>query len=310
MQSSFQNKNLSLESKALEEINKLRSILIKENYLVDTPVKKEYNYEINISKGKERLKLLVYFGKKGIKKVLQGNINSEFYKQIDSLINMTLTFSEPDLEEPQSYIGTDESGKGDFFGPLIIAAFAYDQTVKENISGLNIRDSKELSSDEIKFIASEIRKKFSDRFTIIEIHPTKYNKLYESFQNLNSILIWAHTKAIDEIRKKHNYNTFIIDKFCREDAIKNELIKKHNDFNLILTEKAERFKGVALASIIARDRILNWFESKSRELKIDLPLGASEKVNDVASHIIKKYGKKFLDDLVKLHFKNFRTINE
>lgn len=310
MQSSFQNKNLSLESKALEEINKLRNILIKENYLVDTPVKKEYNYEINISKGKDRLKLLVYFGKKGIKTLLQGNVKSELYRQIDSLINMTFTFSDLEIEEPEFYIGTDESGKGDFFGPLIVAAFAYDQTVKENISGLNIRDSKELSSDEIKFIASEIRKKFNDRFTIIEIHPAKYNKLYESFQNLNSILIWAHTKAIDEIRKKYNYNTFVIDKFCNEDAIRTELIKKHNNFNLILTEKAERFKGVALASIIARDRILNWFEKKSRELKIDLPLGASAKVNDVAGHIIKKFGKKFLDDLVKLHFKNFRIINE
>lgn len=310
MQSSFQNQNLSLESKALEEINKLRDIFIKENYLVDTPVKKEYNYEVNISKGKDRLKLLVYFGKKGIRSVLQGNIKSELYRQIDSLINMTLNFSEPEIEEPEFYIGTDESGKGDFFGPLVIAAFAYDQTVKENISGLNIRDSKELSSDEIKFIASEIKKKFGDRFSVIVIHPSKYNKLYESFQNLNSIMIWAHTKAIDEIRKKYNYSTFVIDKFCKEDAIRNELVKKYNDFNLILTEKAERFKGVALASIIARDRILNWFENKSRELKIDLPLGASEKVNDVASHIIKKYGKKFLDDLVKLHFKNFRTINE
>ncbi|MBI5663139.1 MAG: ribonuclease HIII [Ignavibacterium album] len=310
MQSSFQKHTSKIEQNALEEITKVRNLLQKDGYIVDEPTKKQYNYEININVGKDKLKFLVYFGKKGIKSVLQGNINSVLYKKLDSLINSKLNFQSEEITEPESYIGSDESGKGDFFGPLVVAAFAFDSRVRENLSDLNIKDSKELSDDEIRKISLSIKKRFPDRISVIEIQPKRYNELYESFKNLNSILIWAHAKAIEELQKKFGYTELVIDKFCSEDLIRTELTKKINNFNLLLTEKAERFKGVAVASIIARERILNWFETKSRQLKVDIPLGASENVNNVASHIKNKFGSDFLSELIKLHFKNYGNIKE
>ncbi len=308
MQSSFQKQNSKIELNALEEVNKIRNLLLNDGFIVDEPTKKQYNFEINISKGKDSAKFLVYFGKKGIKNVLQGNPNSDLYKKIDSLVNSKLNFEVEEIKEPESYIGSDESGKGDFFGPLVVAAFAFDNKIKKDLSDLNIKDSKELSDNEIRRISFNIKKRFPDRFSVIEIQPKRYNELYESFKNLNSILIWAHTKAIEELQNKFEYTELVIDKFCAEDLIRTELNKKLNKFNLILTEKAERFYGVAVASIIARERLLKWFEKKSNELKIDLPLGASNKVNDVASHIKNKFGNDVLSELIKLHFKNFRTI--
>uniref|UniRef100_A0A832DNR3 Ribonuclease n=1 Tax=Ignavibacterium album TaxID=591197 RepID=A0A832DNR3_9BACT len=308
MQSSFQKENSSLEQKAFDEINKFRNQLQNEGYIVDEPTKKQYNYEVNISRGKEKIKLMVYFGKKGIKTVLQGNPNSEFYKQLDSQLNYKLNFQNEELSEPESYIGSDESGKGDFFGPLVVSAFAVDSATREKLKYLNIKDSKEIFDNEITKTASELIKKFKDRIAVIEIHPKKYNELYDSLKNLNSILIWAHSKAIEELHKKFHYSQIVIDKFCAEDLIRTELNKKINDYDLILTEKAERFTGVAAASIIARSRVINWFKKKSAELKIDLPLGASEKVNDVASHIKNKFGNDVLSELIKLHFKNFKNI--
>lgn len=310
MQSSFQKHTSKIEQNALEEITKVRNLLQKDGYIVDEPTKKQYNYEININVGKDKLKFLVYFGKKGIKSVLQGNINSVLYKKLDSLINSKLNFHSEEITEPESYIGSDESGKGDFFGPLVVAAFAFDSGVRENLSDLNIKDSKELSDDEIRKISLSIKKRFPDRISVIEIQPKRYNELYESFKNLNSILIWAHAKAIEELQKKFGYTELVIDKFCSEDLIRTELTKKINNFNLLLTEKAERFKGVAVASIIARERILNWFETKSRQLKVNIPLGASENVNNVASHIKNKFGSDFLSELIKLHFKNYGNIKE
>lgn len=235
-------------------------------------------------------------------------MNSDLYKKLDSLINSKLNFEVEVIKEPETYIGSDESGKGDFFGPLVVAAFAFDSKIKKDLSELNIKDSKELSDDYIRKISFSIRKKFPDRFSVIEIKPKRYNELYESFKNLNSILIWAHTKAIEELQNKFEYTELVIDKFCAEDLIRTELNKKLNKFNLILTEKAERFYGVAVASILARDRLLSWFEKKNTELKIELPLGASNKVNDVASHIKNKFGNDVLSELIKLHFKNFRTL--
>lgn len=308
MQSSFQNQNSETEQKALEEINKMRNLLVQDGYVVDNPTKKEYNYELEIRKGKDRIKLLVYFGKKGVKKVLQGNVNSEFYNTIDSLINSKLNFKVEQITEPDTYIGSDESGKGDFFGPIVVAAFAYDSKIKKDLSYLNIKDSKELSDDYIRKISFVLKERFADRISVIEISPKKYNQLYEKMNNLNSILIWAHSKAIEELQKKFGYTELVIDKFCSEDLIKTKLNKKLSNYNLILTEKAERFTGVAAASIIARQRLLNWFEKKSNELKINLPLGASDKVNNVASHIKNKFGNEVLSELIKLHFKNFKNI--
>lgn len=308
MQSSFQKQNPSLEQKALVEINKLKNQLQSEGFIVDEPTKKQYNFEVNISRGKDKIKLMVYFGKKGIKTVLQGNPNSEFYKQLDSQLNLKLNFHSEELSEPESYIGSDESGKGDFFGPLVVSAFAIDDATKERLKFLNIKDSKEIFDYEIRKTATELTKRFSDRIAIVKIHPKKYNELYDSFKNLNSILIWAHIKAIEELQRKFHYNHIVIDKFCAEDLIRTELNKKINNYDLILTENAERFTGVAAASIIARSRVLSWFKKKSAELKIELPLGASEKVNDVASHIKNKFGNDVLTELVKLQFKNFKNI--
>ncbi|AFH49686.1 Ribonuclease HIII [Ignavibacterium album JCM 16511] len=308
MQSSFQNQHSKIEQKALQEIQSVRNVLLKDGYLVDEPTKKQYNYEINISNGKDKLKFLAYFGKKGIKNVLQGNLNSDFYKKIDAIINSKFNFKSEEITEPENYIGSDESGKGDFFGPLVVTAFAFDNKIKSDLSDLNIKDSKELSDDDIRKISFKIRERFSDRISVIEIKPKRYNELYESFKNLNSILIWAHTKAIGELLKKFNYTNLVIDKFCNEDLIRTELNKKLNNYNLLLTEKAERFNGVAIASIIARERLLFWFERKSAELKLELPLGASEKVNNVASHIKEKFGNEVLSELIKFHFKNFKNI--
>lgn len=308
MQSSFQDNKSKIQQKAFEEIQKIRNLLLNDGFIVDEPVGKQYNYEVNISNGKDKLKFLVYFGKKGIKNVLQGNLDSEIYKKTDSLINEKLNFQSEEITEPESYIGSDESGKGDFFGPLVVAAFAFDNKIKSDLSDLNIKDSKELSDDDIRKISVKIRERFSDRISIIEIKPKRYNELYESFKNLNSILIWAHTKAIGELHKKYNYTNLVIDKFCSEDLIRTELNKKLNDYSLLLTEKAERFNGVAIASIIARDRLLFWFDKKSTELKLELPLGASERVNNVASHIKEKFGNEVLSELIKLHFKNFKNI--
>ncbi len=308
MQSSFQSKISPLEQKALKEICKLSNILITENYTVDNPTRKQYNYEMNISSGKDKVKLLVYFGKKGIKRILQGNSSSEFFRKIDSLLNNKLNFSEEEIVEPEEYIGSDESGKGDFFGPLIIAAFAIDAQTRHKLNDLNIRDSKEITDKEIKKIASELSKSFKERIAVVEIHPEKYNELYQSFSNLNKMLIWGHSKAIETLYKKFNYQNIIIDKFCSEDLLSAQLDKNLKSYNLLLTEKAERFKGVAVASIIARERLLRWFEKKSKELQIELPFGAGEIVNNVASHIKEKYGNEILNRLIKLHFKNFSKI--
>ncbi len=296
----------TFQQKAKFTADNLRENLEKLYFTVSELSKKQYNYEFEVKQGKSKVKILIYFGNKGIKTIIQGKQNDELYKELDSLIFGRLPFETSNLVEPNEYIGSDESGKGDFFGPLVVCAFAYDISLKEEFAKMNVKDSKELNDNEILNIYKELKKKFQDRYEVVEIHPPKYNQLYKKIQNLNDILVWAHSKAINNLLERFIYQNIIIDKFSSEKSFEDKI-----SFNkrLFFEEKAERFTGVAAASIIARARLLNWFEKKSKEIEIKIPLGASNSVNKVAKEIQEKKSKELLFDLVKLHFKNFKEMN-
>lgn len=297
----------TFQQKAKITADNLRENLEKLNFSVSELNLKQYNFEFYANQEKSKAKILVYFGNKGVKTIIQGNKNSKIYKQIESIVNGTFNFAEPEFTEPKEYIGSDESGKGDFFGPLIVCAFAYDISLKEEFEKLNVKDSKQINDKDLLCIYKELRERFKDRYETVEIHPKKYNELYEKIQNLNKILVWAHSKAINNLLVKFDYQNIIIDKFVAEKSFEEKIsINKR----LIFEEKAERFNGVAAASIIARARLLNWFEKKSKAIGIKIPLGASYSVTKVAEEIKAKNGKELLHDLIKLHFKNFKEINK
>lgn len=296
---------IQLQAKITTEnlIEKLKSL----NFATGELSLKKYNYEFSVNKNKSTAKILVYFGSKGIKTVIQGNRKNKLFKELDHILNGAIIFDEIPIEEPREYIGSDESGKGDFFGPLIVCAFAFDNSIKESLKKLNVRDSKEISEKEILNIYNHLKKDFKERIEIIEIHPKKYNQLYENTQNLNKILLWAHIKAINNLFKKFDYKSVIIDKFAPKKSF-NDKIPTTKE--LIIEEKAERFLGVAAASIIARARLILWFQNKSKELGIKLLFGAASSVTELAKEIFVKNGKELLNELIKLHFKNFKDLNK
>lgn len=299
---------LNLKEKAFFRIQKIYKQLTSQGLIISNIEEKQYNFEINVQNLKEKVKVLVYFGKKGVSTIVQGDIQSEIYLKVKKIVlgeGLFDSISEK-IEEPDEYIGTDESGKGDLFGPLVIAAVFTDEKIKIQLRKIGVKDSKELSDDQIKVLSNEIKKIVPrDFINIITINPEKYNKLYESFRNLNKLLAWGHSKAIENILLKKNIPTAISDKFGDESLIITELAKKNIDVNLIQTTKAERFTAVAAASILAREKLLNWFSKKSIEIKLDLPKGANDVANITLDKIESKAGVEFLPKLVKLHFKNY-----
>jgi len=301
------NNQLTNQKKAKTIAEKLKENLNKLNFSTNELNLKKYNYEFEVSQNKSKAKILVYFGSKGIKTIIQGNSRDKLYKELDHIINGKIIFDEAVIEEPKEYIGSDESGKGDFFGPLIVCAFAFDNSIRDNLLKFNVKDSKELDDKEIIEIYNELRNKYNDRFEVIEIHPKKYNQLYEKIQNMNKILLWAHFKAINKLFKRFNYKTVIIDKFASEKSFDDKIPLTKN---LIIEEKAERFTGVAAASIIARAKLVHWFQKKSRELELKIPFGAAVSVSNFAKEIERRKGKDILSELIKLHFKNFKYMNK
>lgn len=271
--------------------------------------KLDYHFELSASKDKDKIKLQVFFGKKGTKTVLQGDQKSKLYDDVYKMIHTDLLSLETEeLKEPKSYIGTDESGKGDYFGPLVVAGVIVDENNVSFLKSMGVRDSKELSDSSIKKIAHEIKKIETIKFNIISISPKKYNELHSRIGNVNRILGWAHAKVIENLLDKNSVEEVISDKFGDEKYIYSSLQEHGKQIILHQITKAEKYTAVAAASILARDRFNSWFKNEKQKLGLELPKGASEVCETAAKTLVEKLGSHSLKDFVKLHFKNTQRL--
>ncbi len=211
------------------------------------------------------------------------------------------------IELTYPLIGTDESGKGDYFGPLVSAGVFVDEDSAKDLIACGVKDSKELSDSRNLELAPRIAKICKGRYAIIEISPEKYNILYGQFReeqkNLNVLLAWGHSKAIEEILTKIDCKNAIIDQFADEKIILRKLQEKGRGLNLIQRHGAEDNVAVAAASILARARFLERLANLSKKYNIDFPKGASENTVLVARLFIDKYGIESLGKVAKIHFK-------
>ena len=295
---------------AFKQINRIKDMLTQSGFLVSEPVENEYSYQIIISEKKEKISLHSFFGKKGNKTVIQGNKDLKLYKAVNDFIfgEKLIDDIKPDSEPEYPYIGTDESGKGDYFGPLVFAGVYIDQATGKILRSIGIRDSKELSDSQIKQLGPNIKKSTGIIYDVILISPEKYNQLYEKMGNLNRIMGWGHAKVIENLLNKCNSTEAISDKFGNEKIILDALQEKGRQINLKQITKAEKFTAVAAASVLAREAFIDWFYYHSKKFKTDFPKGSSAEVEVVARKILKEYGEENLKKLVKIHFKTSKKV--
>jgi len=300
----------TLEETAQKILDRYVVILKKENFEISEPIRNEYSYQVSINDENDRISLHVFFGKKGNKIVLQGNKELKLFKKAYDLIfgESLIPDYKPEQEPAYPYVGTDESGKGDYFGPLVIAGVYLTPQAGKLLKTLGIRDSKELSDYQIKQLATEIKKMNEIIFDVVLISPEKYNRLYEKMGNLNRLMGWAHARVIENLLGKCDAGEVISDKFSNEKIILDALQQRGRSINLQQVTKAEKFIAVAAASILARDAMVKWFNTHSKKYKLKIPKGSSLEVESTAKNILKKYGEEELNRLVKLHFKTSNKI--
>jgi ribonuclease HIII len=299
---------MTIEEKAKLKIDSIRNILLKEKIILSDIIKKEYNFEITAEEKKWQVKVLVYFGKKGIKIILQGDEKSEFFKKVRnlSLDDPVLDLGEQPLNEPGEYIGTDECGKGDFFGPIVAAAVYVKNESKVLLRKAGVRDSKELSDYQIKVTAKDVKRIVGKNYSVIKINPERYNQIYDQLGNLNKLLNWAHSKAISNLLDNIACKFIITDKFSNKE-LDISFLDKHNDVEFIQETKAEKYVGVAAASILARESFLEWFDFNLINGK-QFPKGSSEQTEVFAKSLLKKLDEEEMKKYSKIHFKTFKKI--
>ena len=211
-----------------------------------------------------------------------------------------------DLNIPVCHIGSDESGKGDFFGPLVIAAVLTDEQSTKILTEAGIKDCKKVDDKNISKLAAVIKNNCV--FSVITINPLKYNELYAKMNNLNRLLAWGHARAIENILEKKDCDYALSDKFGDEKLIQNALMQKGKKLHLEQRCKAEADIAVAAASIIAREQFLKGMKELSLRYGVNIHKGASSQVLETAKIIAQKFSKDELKNAAKIHFKTYSQI--
>lgn len=209
-------------------------------------------------------------------------------------------------ETEQTRIGIDESGKGDYFGPLVIAAVLVTPFLEPMLRGLEVRDSKRISDGRIPEMAREIRSVC--RHSVVAIGPQRYNELYAKIKNLNRLLAWGHARALENILEQELCGLAISDQFGDERYILNALLEKGKAIRLVQRPKAEEDLAVAAASILARAEFLVRLKRLSEEIGVMLPKGASAAVEAAGRMVVRKQGREALARVAKLHFKTTQAV--
>jgi len=201
----------------------------------------------------------------------------------------------------RGHIGTDESGKGDFFGPLVVAGFFMPEGQEGVLRGLGVKDSKRTSDNRCREIASVLRSGYV--CAVVAVGPERYNELYEKFRNLNRLLAWGHARAIENILERVDAEKAVTDQFGDESLVRDALMKKGRSIDLVQKPRAEEDPAVAAASILARAEFLDRLRALSREAGVELPKGAAPIVEEAGIRLVRALGPDALGKYAKLHFK-------
>jgi len=208
----------------------------------------------------------------------------------------------PELYEP--HFGIDESGKGDFFGPLVVAGVYVDEGIAKTLKAAGVQDSKAISSDaRIRQLAAAIRQARVPA-SVVTIAPPRYNELHRKIGNVNRMLAWGHARVIEDLCGLcPECPRALSDKFADARVLERALMEKGRNIHLDQRTKAESDYAVAAASILARERFINWMDEKGAALGVELPRGASARVQTAAVELMRKSGENVLEECAKTHFK-------
>ncbi len=288
-----------------EQVAKLRALLEELGFMFSL---KEWTLFFG---QKNKLSVAVY--EKGPKVLVQGKGVDEFVQfELEPKILGEAKLGYEEVYSPemfQPHFGVDESGKGDFFGPLVISGAYVDQGIARKFLDAGVVDSKRISSDaRIRALADTIRKSSLGLVDTVLIGPAKYNELYQKFGNLNKLLGWGHARVIENLlAKKPDCPRALSDQFADARVVEQSLLRHGSKINIEQRPKAESDIAVAAASILAREAFINWLERKGKEIGLRLDRGVSPAVKESAKKLVETSGPGSLRTVAKVHF---RTAHE
>jgi len=281
-------------------------------------------WRLRLKRGRSTATIVAYSSGKC---VLQGNAPAWqlVFDTLDGVLSSVggLDKSEPEeksalassVDPTQPHIGTDEAGKGDYFGPLVSAAVYVDRQLSEQLLSMGVRDSKTLSDRRVRDLSEAIKRVADGKYAVTAIHPSRFNELYAEFseekKNLNSLLAWGHARSIDRLLSAPASRGIqpayvLVDQFADPRHVEERT--KRAGIPIHQRPKAESDIAVAAASILAREAFLEWLEKWSAKVGLSLPKGASPEVVAAAKKFVRQWGRDALADVAKLSFRTTKQV--
>ena len=261
---------------------------------------------------KDKLNVTVY--QKGPKVLVQGRDTEDFVRfTLEPEVIGEARLGYEEIVDPHGFsphFGIDESGKGDFFGPLVIAGAYTDASIARRLLDAGVMDSKRIQgAARIRQLAQLIRNTPGCHTELVSIGPARYNELYQSFGNLNHLLAWGHARVIEKLATAvPSCPRALSDQFAHPQVLKRALKAKNLTIELEQRTKGESDIAVAAASIIARERFIDWMDQTSAACGIQLPLGASAAVVRAGRELVAQRGSEALGQAAKLHFRTTHLV--
>ncbi len=202
-------------------------------------------------------------------------------------------------------IGSDESGKGDYFGPLVVAAVYAPPDRWGLLQQAGVQDSKALQDRRSLTLAGWIEKEFptAHRTLMPEVYNTAWQ---EADRNLNKLMARLHGEVLKELLphlEGHPEGLVLVDKFGPQARVEGEMGELPPGIRLLQVPRAEVHPVVAAASIVARARFLEGLEECSRRAATNLPKGSGPAAKKTARRVVEIGGMDLLGQVAKLHFK-------
>lgn len=292
-------------------LNRIKNILEK-NQIRITQIKEiKHGFQLKVNHPELNGYLRIYSGKKGIK-IDQSQLKAVPGGEIARILNEKLNLeiippAEKNHDLSGNLVGCDESGKGDYFGPLVCAAVYIDEQREPEWREYSIQDSKTLSDQKNFKIGETILNLFGDFIELAELWPPAYNEKYSQLKkqhlNLNNLLADLHIQAITKLISRHFPDTVIIDQFSSKPLFDPRRTELPQSLNIVQITGGEKYLAVAAASVVARYRYLKILNDLSAIYGMKFPKGAGEKVDKFAQKFVIKYGREKLNEVAKVHFK-------
>ncbi|MBN1998813.1 ribonuclease HIII [candidate division KSB1 bacterium] len=292
-----------------EKYTLLNQILGQNGFSTSEVKQISYGIQFAVAKNDWTGIMRIYQNTEGTIKYDYSQLNNPGYTQE---IMQLVEFANPDFIDKPG-IGCDESGKGDYFGPLVCAAVCVNKDQMLRLKSLGVRDSKSISDARIERLADDIKKITGTAWSVFVLTPEQYNVQYALFisngKKLNELVAWAHAQTVSDLLQRIPARRIIIDQFAEPSLIRSALFGPAEELEIKITPKAEIFTPVACASILARAEYVASLRALQERFRMDFPKGASSQVIQAGREFIHRHGMEKLSMAAKLHFKTTQNIS-